>query len=217
VIPSSILTRVRRLGLGLLVLTVPACGLSDYEALMREAQECEERFREEQKYLDKAVVPPTQKDDKGNDKPVAFVYFRPPKGIDAKPKEQRGEMWRYVASPRGSDFNYVEMAFAAADDKDFVARILGNYGVAAGSPVQITPPWQAAPMTFDRGESGNISINILRGPKPVAVVFCYRRQESARKAIDLSLQSLGVDQTATAARQYYERKSPWKLEAQPGS
>jgi hypothetical protein len=224
-IPPSASIRVRRLGLGLLLLAVPACGLSDYEVLMREAQEREKSFREEQKYLGKAVQIPTQKDEKGNDLPVASVYFRPPKGINpAKPKEQRGEMWPYPADA-SSDFNSVEIAFAPSDYKDadysnFAARVLNSYPGAgqSGSSVQITPPWQTTPMTFERWEAGNSSINILRGsPKTIAIVFNCKRKENARTAINLSLQSLGVDQKAAPARQHYERTSAWKLQAQPGS
>lgn len=221
VISSPASTCVRRLGLALLLLAVPACGLSEYEARMREAQERKEHFDEVKKYLGKALVPPMQKNEKGEDKPVATVYFRPPQGIDSKPKEQRGEMWRYPAGRNSNDFNYVEIAFGAANDKDFTARVLSSCGVdpqAAGSPQQITPPWQEAPMTFDRWERGNVSVNILRGgPKPIAIVFGFKRPESSRKAITLSLQSLGVDQKASTARQFYERSSPWKLEGSPSS
>ncbi len=219
--PASASTCVRRFGLVLLLLAVPACGLSDYEALMRDAQEREARFREEQKYLDKPVQVPTQRDEKGVDLPVANVYFRPPKGILPKPQARGELMWRYAADPRNSDFHYVDMAFAAVDDKEFAARVLAHYGMSGqtATRIEIKPPWQTASLTFDRWESGTISINIIQGvSKPIAIVYSSNKiqQESVRKAITLSLQSLGVDPKAAAARQYFERTSPWKLEVQPG-
>jgi hypothetical protein len=219
-------TRVRRFSVVLLLLAVPACGLSDYEKLMRDAQEREEIFRAEQKYLGKPVIIPTRKDKDDKDVPIANVFFRPPKGIDSKPQQLNDPMWRYPADPRGSDFLSVDMAFAE-DDKDFDSRVRGNYEgalQASNNPRQITPPGQATPTTFDAWEfsSGTvgISINILRGSsKPVAIVFRYNksRQETARKILELSLQSLGVDQKAGAARQRANEKSPWKLEGSPSS
>jgi hypothetical protein len=210
----------------MLLLAVPACGLSDYEKLMRDAQEREEAFRAEQKYLGRAVIIPTRKDSDDKDVPIANVFFRPPRGIDSKPQQLNEPMWRYPADPRSNDFLSVDMAFGE-DDKDFDSIVRGNYEgalQASNNPRQITPPGQTTPVTFDAWEfiSGNVgvSINILRGSsKPVAIVYRYNksRQETARKILELSLQSLGVDQKASAARQRANEKSPWKLEGAPSS
>lgn len=225
-IPSFASMRVRRFGLALILLAVPACGLSDYEALMRQTQEREERFREEQKYLGKPVQIPMQKDKDNHDVAVANAYFKPPKGIDTKPQQRGDLMWQYRADPRGSDFLYVELAFGESD-KDFAQRVMNNYeggGQATSSTRQYNLPGQSAPVVYDVWEfsSGQnvVSINVLRGSsKPVAAVYVYSRSrhESARKAIELSLQTLGVDQGATAARKRSDIKSPWKLEGQSGS
>lgn len=215
-IPSSVSTRVRRLGLGLLLLTLPACGLNEYEALMHEAQEREERFRAEQKYLGPPVqIPETEKDNKKV--PLAQVFFRPPKGVDPKP-QQRGMMWRYTGEPR-SDFNFVELAFAE-ENKDFTRNVLDNYGkgdLPPGIPRQITPPGQKTATVFeswefDDGQTG-YSVNILKdSPKPVAIVYIFNKAklDSARKVIELSLESVGIDLGYGAARQRYDQKSPWK-------
>jgi hypothetical protein len=221
VISSTALTRVRRLGLALLLLAVPACGLSDYEKLMRDAQERKERFDAEQKYLGKPVIIPTRKDEKDKDVAIATAFFRPPKGIDSKPQPLNDVMWRYKADPRNSDFQAVDMAFAE-DSKDFADKVLTVYGGLgkAGSAVQITPPGQETAMLFDHWEIDKASVNILRGSsKPVAVVYIYKaRPDSTRRAIEqLSLQSLGVGQGAGAARQRANEKSPWKLEGAPSS
>ncbi|MGH7221793.1 MAG: hypothetical protein ACRELF_01040, partial [Gemmataceae bacterium] len=54
----ALLSRLRRLGLGLLLLVIFGCGLSDYEALMLKSQKNEERFREQEKYLDGPLLMP---------------------------------------------------------------------------------------------------------------------------------------------------------------
>lgn len=217
VISPFALNRSRWIGLALLLLAVPACGLTDYEALMREAQEREALFRAEQKYLGPPVqIPETEKDDKKV--PLANVFFRPPKGTGSK-AEPRGMMWRYPADSR-SDFKYVDMAFAE-DNKDFAQNVRNNYqggDSATGSTRQITPPGQKTAMVFDvwefDGQTGYHSVNILKdSPKPVAIVFIFDKAklDSARKIIELSLQSLGVDGNSSAARQHSNQKSPWKL------
>jgi hypothetical protein len=214
------LNRARRLGLTLLLLAVPGCGLTDYEALMHEAQERHARFEEEKKYLGPPVqIPETEKE--GKKAPLAMVFFRPPKGVDSKQPQQRGMMWRYPADSR-SDFIAVEIAFAE-ENKDFSRTVLDNYGradLSPGNPRQIASPGQKTAMIFDVWEFDNgqtgYSVNILKdSPKPVAIVYIYNkaRLDSARKVIELSLHSLGVDLSYGAARQRYDRKSPWKLQS----
>jgi hypothetical protein len=214
-------SRPRRFALALLLLAVPACGLTDYEMLMRDTQEREERFRSEQKYLGKPVQIPTQKDKEDREVPLASVFLRPPKGVESKPK-QSGMMWRYGADSR-SDFIAVDMAFAE-DNKDFSRNVLEYYNRPdiAITPRQITAPAQKSPMNMDACEFNNeqrgYSVNILRdSSKPVAIVYVYKkdRADSARKIIELSLQSVGIDQSYSNAKMRYDQKSPWKLQASP--
>ncbi len=214
------LNRPRRFGLALLLLAVPACGLTDYEMLMRESQEREERFRSEQKYLGPPLQMPTQKDKEDREVPLASVFLRPPKGVESKPK-QSGMMWRYGADSR-SDFIAVDMAFAE-DNKDFSRNVLEYYGRPdiAITPRQITALGQKSPMNIDScefsSEQRGYSVNILKdSSKPVAIVYIYKkdRAESARKIIELSLQSVGIDQGYSTAKMRYNQKSPWKLQAQ---
>ena len=223
-------TRVRRLGLALLLLAVPACGLSDYEAKMRDAQERKDRFDEEEKYLDVPVQIPTQKNKDDRDEPVANVFFRPPKGIEPKPQAQPRNslnLWRYARVSRNSDFFWFEMAFASDEDKDFANTVANTYTTAdqaTRGTREIVTPEQKTTMSFDfwefsSGQSG-YSINVLKGGrKPIAIVYCYNkaRPDIVRKAIELSLQSLGIDQKANAGRQRYNQKSPWRLEAEAKS
>jgi hypothetical protein len=206
------------------LLTLPACGLSDYEALMRETQEREERFRIEQKYLDEPVQMPMQKDKEGHDKPVANVFFRPPKGIAAKPDAApiiEDMLWSYRARAKGGDFASVEMAFKTTENmelKDFIDKVFYNY------PREEEPksPKRELPLPFDTwefdGAQYGYSINVLKGSRtPLAIVFVFGkgRRDALRTAMDLSLQSLAVDQQVFAARQKYNQKSPWRLKSKP--
>ncbi len=219
-ISLSSLNRPRRAGLALLLLAVPACGLNEYEKLMSDTQEREERFRAEQKYLGKPVQIPTQKDKEDQEVPIAKVFFRPPKGVETKPK-QSGMMWRYGADSR-SDFIAVDMAFAE-DNKDFSRNVLEYYGRPdiTITPRQITAPGLKSPMNIEgcefSSEQGGYSVNILRDTsKPVAIVFIYKkgRADSVHKLIELSLQSVGIDQNYGVAKMRYDQRSPWKLQAQ---
>jgi hypothetical protein len=209
-----------------MLLALPACGLSDYEELMRQAQEREQRFQDEKKYLDEPVKVPTKKDG-DQEVPVAAVFFRPPRGIrptfESVPRNNL--LWRYPARTSGGDFALVELAFGE-DSKDFAAAVVNNY--QASAPIrpraqQYSIPDRETPLVFDIWEFENgpegFSINVLRDPRtPVAVVYVYHksRRDSARKAIDLSLQSLAVGPQVRVARQRYDRKSPWQLRSAVG-
>jgi len=214
-------SRVRRLGLGLLLLALPACGLSEYEGLMREkAQKNEEHFRNEQKYLDEPVQMPTQKNKEGKDVPLANVFFRPPKGIRAKPESEPRDnlLWYYPAVPKsGGQFTYVEMAFAT-DNKEFTTEVLQKYQTVEDFP----PPQRDPPLPFDTWEFHDAqygySINVSKGGRQqVAVIYVFGkgRRDALRQVIDLSLQSLAVDGQAVTARQKYSQKSPWQLKPAP--
>lgn len=227
------LARVRQLCLALLLLTVPACGLSDYEKLMRQAQERKERFDDEEKYLGEPVKMPTQKDKNDRDKPVANVFFRPPKGIEVKPQSQpRGglNVWRYARGKGKNDFAFVELVFAN-DDKDFAANVSSSYATGdqtVRSKRSFEPPERERPLMFECWDSNSgqtgYSVNILlTNQKPLAIIYNYYIKagtkkadtENVRKAIELSLESLAIDKEANAAREIYSHRSPWRLETQP--
>ena len=223
------LHRPRRIGLALLLLAMPACGLAEYEKLMSDTQEREERFRAEQKYLGPPVQIPTKKEEvitgdgkEERDVPLVKVFFRPPKGVESKSK-QSGMMWRYGAASQ-SDFIAVDMAFAE-EEKDFSRNVLEYYGRPDLSlaPRQITVPGQKTPMNIEscefNREKGSYSVNILRdsSSKPVAIVYIYKKEraDSAHKIIELSLQSVGLEQTYSIAKMRFDQRSPWKLHGPP--
>lgn len=212
--------RLRLLGLLLLLAAVPACGLSDYEARMIETQKRADLLREESKYLDEPVKIPTEKDKEDNEKPLAKVFFRPPKGIEAKPQPQprNNLLWIYKPKKSGSNFIYVEMAFAA-DDQDLATKVLGNYQASE----QLPKPQRTPPLPFDNWEFNDrglgYSVNVSqKGKTKVAIIYVFNKvaREQVGKVIELSLHSLAVDQDTAAARQKYEQKSPWQLGSPAG-
>lgn len=225
----------RKLYLSLLLFTLPACGLSEYEALMREAEQREQRFRAESRYLDEPVKVPTRKE-KDIDVPMADMFFRPPKGIQSAflPEPRGGLLWQYTARKNTGDFALVEMAFGD-DKKEFASDVLRHYQApeqVRSSARQLKPPDRES-LTFtvwefdDAGYS--YSIAVWQGGRTqiaIAYVFPSGHRESAGKArdnlgeaidktIQLSLESLAVDRAANAARQRYRHKSPWRLGSAP--
>lgn len=205
--------RTRRLALALLLLAVPACGLSDYEALMSATQEREERFREEKKYLDEPVQMPTRKKE-DQEEPVADVFFRPPKGIQSKPEAINDLLWRYSLRT-GSSFVRVEMAFAS-DSKDFAREVLNAHTATE----QLAPPVRDSTLPFDTWEFHDAqfgySVNILNAANTrtqVAVIYVFPKgwRDNLRPVMNTSLRSLAVDQQVGPARQRYNKKSPWRL------
>src|SRR6185437_16224001 len=126
---------------------------------MVKSQKNEERFREEQKYLDAPLAMPTEKNEKGEEKRVADVFLRPPKGIDSKPQpEPRNDLlWQYRARSTGYDFSGVELAFAD-EDKNFADKVLISYVATEQSTrdtFQFTPPGQEQPLIFDTWKFSN--------------------------------------------------------------
>ena len=198
-----------------MMFTVPACGLSDYEARMDETQKREERFREEKKYLDEPVTIPTQKNKEDQEIPLADAFFRPPKGIQSSGKEDPDKLfWHYYRSANGVEFAQVALAFAA-DNNTFLDDVTRVYPRKQQS---WTPQW-TTPLPFDSWEYDEdqytYSVNVSReGGTKVAIVFIVGKGRAANlhKTMELSLQSLAVGSEAAKAQRRYQQKSPWKLE-----
>jgi hypothetical protein len=220
-VTSKAAHRIRTFGLGLLLLALPACGLSDYEKLMSQTQEREARFREEQKYLAEPVKVPKRKDKDDHEVAVADVFFRPPKGVQSVGQAVPGSsiLWAF---PRRStsDFDHIEMAFGE-ESKDFANEVLRYYqvvGTVQQRVRQLQPP-DRDPQTFDTWEFDGLqygySVNILRGSQPpTAVIFVFGRGRHAdlTKVIDLSLESMAFGRHASKARQKAARPTPWQLQ-----
>lgn len=106
--------RAWRLASGLLVVVAAGCGLSEYEAMMRGAQEQVARYDEEAEYLGDPLVVPKKKEiakDGSAEKTVAIanLFLRGPRGIRTTPEEapHGGVAYRYpkvvaAAGPRAA-------------------------------------------------------------------------------------------------------------------
>ncbi|MHB1422101.1 MAG: hypothetical protein ACYC3I_02670 [Gemmataceae bacterium] len=216
ILDSVLWPRVRRLGIGLLLLALPACGISVYEERMRESEEREDLFRVEQQYLDEPVFMPMRKvqgpkETKPHDEPVATVFFRPPKGIKAQPQAVNNFLWRYP-NLMNPVFARVEMAFAK-DDKNFAQKVLSFYPGKQQEKRHPSLPFN----TYELSDSQNgYSINILNSATAktqVAIIYVFTKEwrDNVRMPIDVSLRSLAVDQDVAAVRQRYSKRSPWRL------
>jgi hypothetical protein len=218
--PIRLPLRLRNLGAGLLLLSLSACGLSDYENLMRQTQEREARFREEQKNLAEPVKVPKRKDKEDREVAVADLFFRPPKGIQSvgQPVPGSSILWAFPRRAT-SDFDHIELA-VAEESKDFANEVLRNYQVSGTfqQRVRQLQPLGRDPLVFDTwefdGSQYGYSVNILRGSQPpTAVIFVYapRRHNDLSKTIDLSLESLALGRQASKAREKFSQPSPWQL------
>ncbi len=212
-------TFVRRLPLALCLSMVPACGLSEYEKRMEGTQKREERFREENKFLDEPATIPTQKNKEGQEVPAADVFFRPPKGTQSSGEVEGNKLfWRYRPSGSGGAFPVVALAFAS-DNSTFLEEVQRVYPRSA----KAWTPQRTTPLPFDSWEYDEdpytYSVNVAQSEPKVAVVFIFGkgRANELRKIMDLSLQSLAVGSESGAAQRRYRQKSPWKLENKPSS
>jgi hypothetical protein len=202
------------------------CGLSDYEALMVESQEREQRFREESTYLGEPINVPTRKE-KDTETPLADIFFRPPKGIPSTPdgKPRGGLLYRYAPRSPAGDFALLELAFGS-EEKDFAATVRHNFQAwdpnKSKTTRQVRPPGRAA-LSFDvydfADEQYSYSAYLWQGGRTqVAIVFYITRgrRDSARKVMDISLESFAADSAVLAARREYARKTPWRLKGTAG-
>lgn len=215
---SVLRRRTLRLCLGVLALALPACGISAYEARMRETQARADIFLEEQQYLGLPVEAPTRKvqsdqDKEAREEPVANVFFRPPMGIEIKPQAENSFLWSYAAGSNKS-FSRVELALSS-DSKNFATQVLNYHDSAQPSGPQRHPS-----LPFDTYEGSDAqfgySINFLNSENArtkAAVIYVFPKglRDKVRTIIDVSLRTLAVDGQAGEARRRYERKSPWRL------
>jgi hypothetical protein len=192
----------RRAALGLLAAALlGGCGLPEYEARMQQEQERLDRFDEENKALDAPLDPPKRQ--AGKDTVQDPVFFRPPKGIAATPKEPAlGPLSRYLRNSQNCPFSEVHLATAPADQKDFASSVVKAASAQLGgdaSPRRVSKnPYRRDPLQFevyDNAPGGYALYLCQRNGVQVAVGFQAdrgRALSSLAKQIDLSLESLAA-------------------------
>jgi hypothetical protein len=212
-----------------LLAALGGCGLSDYEARMREAQARLKRFDEENKLLGEPLQVPTRTDEKTKAVvPVADAFVRPPRGIMSMPeKEPRsGLLYRYPPAQGGAaPFTQVEVAYGTGQ-KDFVNEVLDRFGNTNEKPKKRQIRSAAGEQTrtilsleFDDGPTG-YSINIFLDEKtPLAVVFWLAPKQfvAARRTIEMCLEWTGAGPEADRLRKAFAYRSPLLGRRPPGS
>ncbi len=203
----------------LLLLCVPlgGCGLSDYEAQMRETQARLQELDHTNKLLDEPLVV------RGAD-----VFLRPPRGIQKSPEGEPRDGLLYHYPTRGSGagpFLFVEVAVAEAKRPDFAAEVLRHYPAAgqvlAFKPGTLRPADHRTPAKFDThefdGDEATYSVNVYKGEKAqVAVAYAIAKGQraAADEALNRSLDSLAFGADADRQRQEY-KTPPWHLTEAP--
>jgi hypothetical protein len=196
-------------------LLLAGCGVAEYEARMKEAQERVKRYEEESKLLAAPVKPPAAKNESGQLEAVASFTLRLPNTVSTQPSpEARGGLYYdYMPAtiPPMTAYPWVSLAFAKADDAKFPEAVMKWF--TATGPVNVTPHTTRLKVPFSRTTFENDthwhSINLYKGSnQQVAIIYVVpkaQRQQAAR-AIDLSLDSFGIESSLAAARQAYEPK-----------
>ena len=155
---------------GLLLLAVPACGLSDYKARMLDGAGTRKTLSRTggisgpaggHAHEEGQVASGQEK----ADVPVADVFFRPPKGIGAKPNpQQRSSPCGRILPVNATAILRTSKWLSRRTRRTSPTEVLKRY-IDAGIPKQLPPrqiprPGQEPPLTFDRWEysSGPIGV-----------------------------------------------------------
>ena len=204
-------------GWGLLLFS--GCGLADYEAKMKDAQERLRQYQEQEKLLDPAprINPPTKITDPQLPPTVVLDFqLRAPRGISSQaPANARLELfydYRPVKPQAAEPFQWLSLAFAPRSDSNFVSNLLGRLPA-------LTQPKQSDGQTrlglkyrrleFESqspldGQLSSVAVYLFQGTShQLAVIFFVTKGQLARatRAIEMSLDTLGFDDTLAKARQ----------------
>jgi hypothetical protein len=203
--------------LTLLGLLLAGCGVADYEARMKETQQRIKQYEEESKLLGAPVSPPTAKNEAGQPTAVASFTLRLPQAISTQPSaEARGGLYYdYMPAviPPMTAYPWVSLAFAKADDAKFAETVMKWF--TATGPVSVTPHTTRLKVPFTRttfeNETHWNSINLHKGAQQqVAIIYVVPKAQAqqAARAIDVSLDTFGIDSTLSAAQKAYQPKGP---------
>jgi hypothetical protein len=206
-----------------LALLSGGCGTSAYEERMLKAQQSLQRFEDESRSLDEPIVSPRRPNKEGQFYSIANVFLRPPRGIGpnaANEKEPRGGKL-YTYAPRKENaarpFSFVEVAVGSADNKEFVNEVFKVLGLPASTalrPRTLSVPGRA-PLNLESAdydaEATTYSIHLLRGGSvQVLVVYWVDKanRATAARTLNLSLETLGLNEEATRLREQFQKGSP---------
>jgi hypothetical protein len=204
-----------------ILLFAAGCGLSDYQEKLARQQERVNSWSRENQYLGKPLELPKKKE--GETNPDLLVFLRPPLGIRTSPDEQpTGVLFHYgrtasgksskTASDKLSGVQDVYLAVTINKDwTEFKKQVMSSIKGAEGRGTQIktlTAAPDREPMTYETFsfiEAGDPPMGyqfyffhdeiyrvaiVFRGPEGAM------KSEPTKEAIDFSLKSLAVGETA---------------------
>jgi len=203
--------------LPLVGLLLAGCGVTDYEARMKDTQQRIRLYEEESKLLTVPVNVPTAKNESGQPVPVASFTLRLPQTVSTTPSpEARGGMYYdYMPAtiPPMTAYPWVSLAFAKADDAKFAETVMKWF--TATGPVSTSQYTTRLKVPLSRTTFENDthwhSINLYKGTnQQVAIIYAVPKAQAqqAARAIDLSLDSFGIESSLAAAQKAYQPKGP---------
>jgi len=208
----------RPISLALLGLLLAGCGVADYEARMKEAQQRIKQYEEESKLLTDPVRTPMAKNESGQPVSVATFALRLPNTVSTQPSPvaRAGLYYDYIPatiSPTATAYPWVSVAFAKADDATFAETVMK--GFTATGPVSTSQYTTRLKVPFSRTTFENEtywhSINLYKGSnQQVAIIYAVPKAQAqqAARAIDLSLDSFGIETSLSAAQKAYQPRGP---------
>jgi hypothetical protein len=184
---------------------------------MKATQDLVQRFDEDNKLLGDPIQLPPELDKATNtSRPPANLFLRPPRGVADKVGQGRagGLPYRYPASQTGAVVTAVELALGKGDE-DLAAKVPGWFPSAPALQRFEVPPQTFLAAEFDYDAKNACSVYVTpmqKGQTQVALVYWLdgARKDSARAAVNRSLESLAVGAAALARREKYGWRSPWK-------
>jgi hypothetical protein len=197
-----------RVCMGALAALFAGCGLSHYEEQMARAQARLKQIDERDTYLGA----PLQLPDKAG-RPA--VFFRPPRGIDGRgPLDEGGVLQRFGRDGESSRFHDLSFGVVSMKDDDFWASLLRSF---PGKKRDDAHPWQRsspAPggLRFEElynedGSYESFAYVHTSGDVHVAIVFRLargKRDEEAKRVMEMSLDSLVLGQEAQRLHRAYQ-------------
>jgi hypothetical protein len=198
--------------LGPLVVLFAGCGLAHYEAQMEREQDRLKRIDQREEYLGAPLQLP---DKKGR----PLVFLRPPKGIGSKGGlHDSSVLQRFGLTGEPSRFHDVSFGAETMKEDEFWSSLLHSFPRLKrddahlwqrSTPAPRAPQFQE--LTSEDGQYDSFIYVHSRGDVHVAIVFRLekgKRDEEAKRIMEISLDSLVVGPDAPRQQRAYEASKP---------
>lgn len=200
---------------------VAGCGVAEYEARLKAAQERIKRREDESKLLGPGITVPQVKNMDGTSYPAVNMFLRLPKGLSTSPAAgpRLGLLHVYAPTQAGAAAPFAEVliAYAKAGDAKFVEDVMKAF-TASNTPTRtefVAKPVGRPETRFTRTsfESNQFfySVNHWAGTRQqviVAYVLNNAQRGTGARALDLSLETFGGEGQSAEARKQANDPSP---------